>query len=51
MNKQQDLQVLLQKDNFDPKQLSLILDKMFNSLGCCMEFTPNYNPDFNFINM
>ena len=49
IKKQQDLQVLFQKDNFDPENLSPILDKAIKSLGGWLDFVPKYHPELNFI--
>ena len=51
MRKQQDLQVLFQKDDFEPEMLSLILDDTVKILGGWMDFVPKYHPGFNFIEM
>ena len=51
MNKKQALQVLFHQDDFDPENLSSILDESVKSLGGWMESMPKYHTKFNFINM
>ena len=51
MNKQQTLQVLFQRDNFDPEIFSSVLDETVNSLGSWINFVPKYHPKLKFIEM
>ena len=51
MKKQQALQVIFQKDDFNPEKLFSVLDEIVNSLGGWLDFVPKYCPKFGFIGM
>ena len=49
MKKDDNLALLLQKDDFDPTKLSSILDETVKIIGAWLYFVPKYHPEFNFI--
>jgi transposase len=51
MSRKEALDLLLQQEDFNPDNLSSILDETAKSLGAWLEFVPKFHPEFNFIEM